>query len=410
MKVSVRAAAALFFAVLALVLTPKRAAADELPPPTVYVVTVAPGGSLFSLYGHAALCVETVGQPEATCYDFGVADAHSEAELVWGTLRGKKLFVPVAVKQSVIARTFENEERAMWKQVLPLAPSEARTLASRLETMTAHREGYAYDPALSNCTTQLRDLIEEASPGKLRAGPDVVPQGPSFRELCEQGLSGKPFELAAVSMLVGGDGETHPTEWQLMFLPSQLRETIERRFGVKPEQIFVPHEGITLATSPSAGRLALGFLGFVLSAALLYASRTPKKSPSAVRWRRTLAIVGIVLGTLGLLVWGVAAITAYPYVQKNFVLAVLVPFDFALGFLGDGKRAAHLRRYLEARLGVLVLVLVLALLHVIVQPLLASVVLAGLPLAAIYATLRKKELAGRLVGRGAGDQVLLQQK
>jgi hypothetical protein len=404
-KVTARAAAALLFGILAVILEPGLARADDLPPPIVYVLTVAPGGALFSLYGHAALCVETVGQPEATCYDYGVADAHTEEELVWGTLRGKKLFVPVAVKQSVMMRSFQDEERAMWKQVLPLTPDEAHTLAGRLETAVAKHEGYAYDPAHSNCTTQLRDLIEEASPGKLRAGSDVVPPGPSFRELCEQGLSGKPFELASVSMFVGGDGEKHPTAWQLMFLPSQLRETIERRFGVKPERVYEPREGITLATSPSAGRLALGLLGFVLSGALVYASRTPKKSPSAVRWRRTLAIVGIVLGALGLVVWGVAATTIYPWMQNNFVLAVLVPFDVGLGFLS----AARLRRYLEARLVVLLVVLVLALVHVIVQPLLASVVLAGLPLAAVYATLRKKELAA-LVGRGARDQVLLQQK
>jgi hypothetical protein len=400
-KVVARAAVAFLVAVVTFVLAPA-ARAEESPAPIVYLVTVAPGGALFSTYGHAALCVETVGQPEAACYDYGVAQAESEGALFWGTLRGKKLFVPVKVGQSVMMGMFQNEERAMWKQILPLTPEQARHLAARLDSAVLAREGYAYNPAFSNCTTQLRDLIEDTTPGKLRS--DVVPPGPSFRELCEQGLSGKAIELAFVSMVLGGGAEAHPTEWQLMFLPAQLRDTVERRLGVKPEKIFEPREGITLATSPSAGRFTLGFLGLVLFGALVYASRTPKK-PAPKRWQRTLTGAGLVLGALGLVVWGVAATTTYPELQRNWVLAVLVPFDVVLGFVG----ASRLRRYLEVRLVVLAAVLGLALAHVIVQPLLASVVLAGLPLAMVYATVRKKELA-RLVGRGARDQVLLQQK
>jgi Domain of unknown function (DUF4105) len=408
-KLTARTAVALLFSLsllLAAVLAPASAHAQgPLAPPAIYLVTVAPGGALFSLYGHAALCVETVGQPEATCYDYGVAQAESDRALLWGALRGKKVFVPVKVPQSVMMGFFRDEERAMWKQTLPLAPDEARHLQSRLESAALAREGYAYHPAFSNCTTQLRDLIEDASPGKLRSGADVVPPGPSFRELCEQGLSGKAIELAFVSMVLGGDAEQHPTEWQLMFLPSQLRDRVERKFGVKPEKIFEPHEGNTLATSPSAGRFALGLLGFVLLGAIVYASRSRATPPSPARWRRTLAAVGIILGALGLLVWGVAATTTFSELQRNWVLVVLVPFDVLLGFLGESR----LRRYVEVRLVVLLVVLVLALVHVIAQPLGASVALAGLPLAAVYGRLRRKEIA-LLVRRGPRGQVLLQQK
>jgi hypothetical protein len=363
------------------------AARAESPPPTVYLVTVAPGGALYSSYGHVALCVESVGQPEAACYDYGVGQAESEGALFWGTLRGRRLFFPVKVTQSVMMGFFQNEERAIWKQVLPLAPDEARKLASRLESAVASHEGYAYDPAFANCTTQVRDRIDEASSGKLRAGSDVVPPGPTFRDRCEEGLSGKALELAFVSMVIGARGSERPTAWELMFLPYELRDGVERRFGVKPEKLFEPREGIKLATSPSAGRIALVLLGVLLSSAVLFGARPLRDAARATkRWRRTLTLVGLVLATLGAIVWGVSLMSDIPEVQRNAVVAVLVPFDLLLGILPEGR----LRRYLEVRLGVVVVVLVLSFTHVIVQPIVAIVVLAGLPLAAVYLALRRK--------------------
>ncbi|MEO6420156.1 MAG: DUF4105 domain-containing protein [Polyangiaceae bacterium] len=336
---------AILLGVLALLFT-RRAGAEEI----VDLYTVGPGSDTFSNYGHSALCVTDATRPSGICFDFGISDTNDMSSVVWDTIRGRPRFIPISVDLPILVATFKGQERNIWKQRLPLAPAEADALAASLDRAVLDKKPYSYEPAYANCTTQLRDLLDAASGGKLHQAPTPAPSTPNFRELMEQGFSGRVLELAGVALFVGWPGEARPTGYELMFLPIRLRDTVEALYGAKPEVVHAPG-GFFLPTSTIAGRAFLVIIGLVLGGAVFAGSRSTGKKLRVALW-----VIGIVFGLLALSVEFMALTCAYPWVTHNLVLLVLLPTDLALGTL----RGPRLTRYLAARLALVAAALALS--------------------------------------------------
>jgi hypothetical protein len=369
-----------FFAILlgalALLVT-RSASAEEF----VDLYTVGPGSDAFSRFGHSALCVTDSTRPKGICFDFGISDAGDASDVVWDTIRGRARFTPISVDLPILVATFKGQERNIWKQRLPLAPAEADALAASLDRVAQEKKPYSYEPATANCSTKLRDLLDDAVGGKLHEVPPSDASTPTLRELLEEGFSGRVLELAGVALLVGWHGETRPTGYELMFEPLRLRDAVAARFGVKPEVVHAPG-GFVLQTSTIAGRAFLVLVGLALGGLVFATSRSAGKNG-----RIALAVVGVFLGLLALSVDFMAAACAYPWVARNLVLLLLVPTDFALVAL----RGPRLARYLAVRLAVIVATVGLS--RVFGQPVLAVAFLAGFPLGAALLATRRKTVA-----------------
>jgi hypothetical protein len=369
-------------AVLACAVAPRSAAADALH---VELLTVGPGSDDLELYGHSALCVTPDGAADGQCYDFGVADVGEDEEdrLVWDTLRGKPHFVPVAIDRSLLVKAFEDMERSLWVQELPLDERQAAALQASLEASVQGHQPYAYHPYYDNCTTRLRDAIDAAVGGELRRGSDAPADGPTFRALSEQGFSGRLFELTGLALFLGAHADRQPSLWEAMFLPAGLRDAVAGRLGVPPKQLHERREAF-VPTSPKAGRVALVALGVLLAALVVYVARKRERGLG-----RTIGFVGVFLGVLGLAVDVVWLVSLLPELGRNWVALVLVPTDALLAFGSAGLR----RRYLAARLGLVALLAIASVTGLVAQPLLAVCALAALPLAASYLMLRRAPAA-----------------
>ena len=346
---------------------------------TIDLYSVGPGNYIFSKFGHSALCVTSDSFPKGRCYDFGVTDAQDAVSMVWGTMRSEPLFVTVAVDLDVLVTTFSEQERSIWKQTLPFDDAHASAFALELESALNNHARYAYDPAFDNCTTEIRDRLDLAWGGKLRApGPPTSSAELSYREIVESRFSGRILELTVLAFAVGVPGDRHPDNYQAMFLPYDLRDAIEARLGVKAEEIHKRERGIELRTSTAVGRVTLVLIGLFLSAIVWAGLRpNPKREQRA---HRAVMVVGITLGIVAVAVDLMAICVSIAWVRENWVLVLLWPTDLALGWLHGARR----QNYLLVRLGALALFSLLSLTHVIAQPLVAMALFAALPLAVIY--------------------------
>jgi Domain of unknown function (DUF4105) len=350
------------------------------------LVTVGPGSDDLSLYGHSALCVTAEGAPDGRCYDFGVPGGDGDEErMVWDTVRGKPRFMPIAVERSRLVATYEEMERSLWVQDLPLDDREVVALRESLEAAVTAGEPYAYHPYFDNCTTRLRDALDRVTSGKLHEGADVPSSGPRFRALSEEGFSGHMFELAGLALFLGTRADRQPTTWEGMFLPTGLRDAVAARLGAQPKQIYERREA-TVPTSAQAGRVGLVLLGALLAGAVAFGAR---RGPRALRI--AMGCSGLVLGLLGLAVDGVWMVTRIPEFAGNWVALVLLPTDVLLAFAPPRVWP----RYLVARLGLLALLAALSATGVIAQPIVAVCAFAALPLGAGY-------FFGRTRGKNAG--------
>jgi hypothetical protein len=254
-------------------------------------------------------------------------------------------------------RYYEQVGRAVWRQRLTLTPDEADRVAVTLAASADERvKYYRYHHFDDNCTTRIRDVLDGATGGKL--SHERSDRGITFRQWARQGFAGNWPMLVAVDLLLGRRSDGHTDSWQAMFLPSELRAEVARHYAAPPT------ETVRGRPRPPAGATWLGSAAFLVAGALLALI-------FFLNARIGRIVAGTLLGLIGLILWALAALSTFPELTRNELVFSFWPTDFALPWLG--------RRYLNVRLAVLGLVIVLHL-GLFVQPL-APTLMALLPLA-----------------------------
>jgi hypothetical protein len=354
---------------LVALLAPAVAAAANPPSAAIDVYTMGVGDDLFSAFGHAAICVRDDEAPAGRCYNYGTANFDTPGPLTWSFLRGRARFWVSLADARLMLGFYRRHGRAVWRQTLPVSAAEAARISAALaESAEERNKYYRYHHFDDNCTTRIRDVLDRAGDGRL--GRERPPDPHTYRQWVRLGFAGQWPLLAVTDLVLGRAADRHTDAWTAMFLPSQLRLELTRRYGVEPELV------VAGAPRPPPGATWLGAVAFVIAGVLLALLLLVTKS------RLALGFTGLVLGLVATIVWGLAAISSFPELTRNELLLALWPSDFVLPFLG----ATWLRRYLWVRLGALALALLLHALGLFVQPLaplallLPLVVLATRPL------------------------------
>ncbi|HWU85992.1 MAG TPA: DUF4105 domain-containing protein, partial [Kofleriaceae bacterium] len=222
----------------------------EAEPPIVEVLTFGVGERIFEKYGHAAICLryhDPRNQP--ICFNYGVTSFDDGPILIWRFLRSEQRFwaeptawgepwTPGHGRPRGMIGFYTREDRDIWSQQLPLTGEQARAIEARIwDSLREDRRYYAYDHFRDNCTTRLRDMIDEVTGGTLRAGSDA-PYPMTFRELGRRGLAELPPLLVLSDFVMGRQLEDVPTLWEAMFHPDVLRRALELRLGAAPRRIY----------------------------------------------------------------------------------------------------------------------------------------------------------------------------
>lgn len=371
---------ALPLALVLLLLATATARADEAPHPSVYLYTIGPSPEFPSRLGHAILCVRQPDQDTegaGRCYDYGVADSEDIVHIGWTSMRDIPSFVPIMIGEDVILKFFKGQGRAIERQKIPLNADETNKLTTSIEHEVYAKQAYAYHPYWANCTTKLRDHLDDASGGKLKPGPSTLPPG-TLRELFEEGHSGRMGTLTAMAIYLGEGNDVTPTPWQAMLLPAVLRDAVTERFGAQPEKVAERME-VIVPTSRALGRIVLFFVAFALFLTVRLCARKN-------RLRLARGIVGSALGVLAITIELAAILVKWPEIAHNWALLLFLPTDFALPFL-SGKR---LSLYLKVRIGMAVALAVLEIANVAHQPMLPLVALVIFPFAGLLSALKDR--------------------
>jgi hypothetical protein len=326
---------------LALLLLPASASAtagDEPPfyQPLVVLYTIGQGEDVFESFGHTSLCLRQRTAPEGDglCFDYGTADFDDIGKTGWLFLRGKGSFRLSTDRERKAFSEYVAEDRTIWRQILPLTPEQAE--AVRLELFRDARDPgwrYAYRLTDDNCSTRIRDILDRALGGRLRAG--------------------------------GADEVID--RWQAMFLPLKLRDGVRDVLGAEPELVY-DRRGPAFSADPGwSGRGWLFLLAALAALPLAAALRFGRWIEPAVAW----AVLPLVL--LGALVWFTALAAPFFEVRVNELLMIFVPWDVVLPFLGAAAR----RHYARARVILLAAVSLLAVVGVFHQTILLAAALAA---------------------------------
>jgi hypothetical protein len=347
--------------------------AIEAEPPAIDLVTFGVGARIFEKFGHAAICLRyhDPGHP-TVCFNYGVTDFGAGAVMIWNFLRTQQKFWVEPTSFDALSRFYEWEDRDIWLQTLPIVGAQARAIEAKLwsDLQEANRY-YYYDHFFDNCTTRLRDMIDQATGGALRAGSEArYPL--TFRELGYRGIADTPALQVVSDVVAGRQLDDAPTVWQAMFHPEIFRQQIEAKLGAAPRLLY-KRRGPAFPVDGSSGRLGFFMVGLAFVVPLIVAQWRRRFQTAAIVWL-TLELV-----ILGALVWGLVAVSSIVGVRYNEAVFVVMPLDVVLPFLGARRR----RRYALGRIAVLAMVSLLAAVGVLHQPLWTLILVVLVPMLTI---------------------------
>jgi hypothetical protein len=360
--------------------------------PTIELVTMGIGSLIWERHGHIVLCVRYHDPRQDVCFNYGIGSFSRPAQMAWGFLRGENSFWASEQTIDALIQLYPGRNRTVWAQPIPLDPAQKQKVIAALYRDTAplpHRRDlrpsgsnlfYAYDHFWDNCTTRVRDLLDDASGGALRSLSADATDGRTYRELARDGFYGMRGALLITDIAMGRLTDRAPSYWERMFLPQFLREGVEKKWGIKPVILYqrrpelerpalagqdtrTDSDGNGLAdveedTARASGRGLLFLFLLILSAPAIVGRCCGRLE------RTTLALTLIPQSLLASALWLVAILSPVPYLRWNESLLVLLPLDLLLLFLGPQARV----RYARGRVATLGLYALLSLMGVMKQP------------------------------------------
>lgn len=287
---------------------------DDLGSLHFYLVTVDVGNRLWDNFGHTALRVRDDATGADLLFNWGGFDASGGA-LSFGLrfFRGDmdyRLFTTPAEQAYALYR---EEERTVWEERINLNNAEKSRLYQRLMwNLEPGNLVYPYNYFLDNCTTRLRDYLDEALEGRI-SNRFIGMTETTFRQV----ILAHYESLSTVAMLLdigmNSNIDRAMSEWESMFLPLSLRRQLlqmDSDVAMGGERLKLLSESRIVDEFPPPTRQWNAYMVLVLilaslSLLLLFTAKKPHYSrfmDSSHNPRRSLSPAGYqVLGVLTLI-------------------------------------------------------------------------------------------------------------
>jgi len=274
--------------------------------PRIGVLTMQPGEVFFERFGHDAIVVVDA-DGLATSYNFGFFDP-AEPDFLPRFLRGEMMYYLVGLPLEEDLAPYRDSGRGVSVQWLDLEPGQARAVAAILaERSRPENARYRYDYFTSNCATQVRDVLDQALDGGLRAQLSARSRGNTYRSEAVRLARPAAWMWLGFDLGLGPYADRPLSRWEEAFVPMRLAESLREarnsqgRPLVLAEQEVLPHR---IAPEPAEAPRRVwpwALAGLALAAAVLGLRRRPRllAALAAPFWLGC-GLLGLVLGYLWL--------------------------------------------------------------------------------------------------------------
>jgi hypothetical protein len=302
-----------------------------VPAPRIGVLTMAPGEIFFERFGHNAIVVAPADGSEPVSYNFGYFDM-AEDGFVGNFIKGRMRYMLVALPLADDLEVYRRRGRGVGMQWLDLAPAQAHALAAALaENALPENSRYTYDYYTSNCSTRVRDALDDALGGALREQLVGRSQGHTYRS--ESVRLAWPAKWMAVGfdLGLGGYADAPLSRWDEAFIPMRLRDALREvrhpdgRALVREELEVLPHRVSSPPAERPDTRLGALFAGLALAVLAMKGARRRKRLVAAFAlgfW----TLCGLAGATMLFIWFGSAHVAGH----ANHNLLLLSPLAFAL--------------------------------------------------------------------------------
>ena len=320
------------------------AGAQAEPAPTadleISLLTVGPGEIYWERFGHNAIVVRDRASGESTAYNYGMFD-FDEADFLVNFARGHMTYQIVANRVEDDIAWYADEGRFVVEQVLRFDPAQALALKRFLDwNARPENARYRYDYYTSNCSTRVRDALDEALGGALRKQLSAPSRGYTYRVLTGALMSPQPLLMGALDAGLGPMADRRLSFWDDSFVPMELMAHLrDVRFAgadgsalplVVEERVLSPARVAAPPALPPDLRWPFLIAGLALGG-VLFMLGARRDRPGA---RRVFAMIAVTLavacGVVGTLLLALWRLTEHRSAWRNENLLVLSPLCLLL--------------------------------------------------------------------------------
>ncbi len=323
------------FLILAMVCLP--ATAQTLSPTAkISLLTCGPGEELYSSFGHSAVRVCDTAQKLDIVFNYGTFDFNAP-NFYLNFVRGKLNYKLSVVNFGLFMFEYETSERWVVEQEFQLTHEEKeKVFAFLLHNRLPENCYYLYDFLFDNCTTRIRDLLENLFAEQLVFPNVPLEPAPSFRTMLHAYLTEMPWSELGIDIV---DGLVAPRQY--MFLPDYLLAATDGA-NIHGTALATPEAYLYVPETPPARKAF--FTPMVVFALLFIAVLIAYFAKLPLKWFDFSWF--LILGGLGLLLVFMWVGTDHWVTKENFNLLWALPLHaFAVFFLFKKQRPQWLLWY-----------------------------------------------------------------
>jgi hypothetical protein len=346
----------------------------------VTLITFGVGQEVWERFGHNALWIHDESAGTDIAYNWGLFD-FEQPDFVKRFLTGDTHYWMAGEEALRMVSNYRSIGRAATLQRLNLTPAQAARLRDFVQN-NAREENkyYRYDYFRDNCSTRLRDALDLALGGALRAATDTMRTPLTYRSESVRLTDGDlPIETG-IDLALGRPADVPLTAWESFFVPMRMRDGLRRVTVPGPNGAMVPLVTDEQVIPPTPGTVEFKeapvspdltprcLITGVLLALLVFVLRIMMYSRRAAAWGLALfaaawSLLSGALGVILLLAWFTTRHVFWAYNENvlivsplSLLLVVLAPAAL-LSARGVGK--ARVIAWLVAGQGLVAVVLAL---------------------------------------------------
>ena len=192
----------------------------------VDLYTYGPGQIYWERFGHDALVLTDISDGQAIAFNYGLFD-FDQKNFIYNFARGRMNYMAAAWPAADDLSTYEGEGRWIVAQRLNLTPGQRARLRDFLVwNVQPANARYRYDYYTANCTTRIRDALNDVLGGALRPQMQKQPRDFTYRSQTDRLMAGQPWLMGVLDLGLGPYADQPLNGWSGSFLPAQFMETL----------------------------------------------------------------------------------------------------------------------------------------------------------------------------------------
>ena len=347
-----------FLFVLFLLVKSAYAQTDSVCNLRISILTCSPGQELYSLFGHSALRITDLDAKTDIIYNWGTFEGYGDPDFYIKFMRGKLRYYVSPDKLNDFMYEYQYDGRSVIEQVLALSCEDKRKIKNAVDSnMLPDNRYYKYDFTLDNCTTRIRDLIENNS-SSLKLPKHIVKDGTTFRNMLHSYLDkgSQPWSKLGIDILLGARLDNKVTANEALFLPEYLMTAMDST--TQNNKPIIQSSNLLLNAQPYEEMKGIYEpLIMFTSICLLFFLISLSKNAVAVKITHLIdTMLLYTTGLIGMLLLFMWFFTDHAACANNYNLLWALPTNFIVAFAW--KRPAWTKQYFKFMAGISILTVV----------------------------------------------------